>query len=108
MPAPPHDPYAALRVRNVRLYLAGNFLGTMGQQMQELAIGWELYERTHSPLALGFVGLTLVVPVIVLALPAGRFVDHRDRRKVLLATQAAYVLTSVGLALLTLAQGPLW
>ncbi|MDQ6831474.1 MAG: MFS transporter [Gemmatimonadota bacterium] len=103
-----HDPYAALRSRDVRLYIAGNFLGTIGQQMQEIAIGWELYERTRSAFALGLVGLVLVIPVIVLALPAGQIVDRGDRRKVLLAAQALFVMGSIGLALVTFTRGPIW
>ena len=52
-----HDAYAALRIRDFRLFMAGNFLGVFGMQMQAAAIDWELFERTGSNLNLGLIGL---------------------------------------------------
>jgi hypothetical protein len=49
-------PIAALRSRDFRLYLGGNFVVTVGQQMQTTAIGWELYERTNNAFNLGSSG----------------------------------------------------
>jgi len=60
VPAPlalAHDPYAVLRNRDFLLYLIGRFIASLGQQMLTVAVGWELYERTHSALNLGLVGL---------------------------------------------------
>lgn len=48
-----HDPFAALRFRDYRLFTIGRILLFTGNQMQTVALGWELYERTNSPLALG-------------------------------------------------------
>ena len=64
-------PYAVLRNRDFRLYLIGRFIASFGQQMLIVALGWELYERTHSALALGFVGLTQMIPMFAFTLPAG-------------------------------------
>ena len=75
-PPPQTDPYAALRVRDFRLYLIGNFIGTMGMEMVTVAVGWDLYERTGSALALGGVGLAQVLPVFLLTLPAGHVSIH--------------------------------
>ena len=49
-PAAPakHDPYGVFRNRDFRLYLTGRLFATVGQQMFAMALGWELYERTHS------------------------------------------------------------
>jgi len=33
--------------------------------MLQVALGWELYERTHSALALGLVGLATALPVVI-------------------------------------------
>ena len=66
-----HDPYAVFRDRNYRRFLLAGMAATIGGQMQGVAVGWELYERTSSPLALGLVGLAQVLPVILLAIPAG-------------------------------------
>jgi MFS family permease len=77
----------------------------MGQQMLSVGIGWELYERTHSALALGLVGLVQVLPVIFLALLAGQVADQFDRRRIVLITQGALALCSIGLALISYGQG---
>jgi MFS family permease len=98
---------AALRERDFRLLLAGNVVCTLGLQMQSVAVGWELYERTHSAYALGFVGLVSVLPLVFLVIPAGHVTDTHDRRQVLMGAQAAYVLSSLGLALVSWRQGPL-
>jgi MFS family permease len=68
--------------------------------MQVVAINWHIYLLTRSPLALGFVGLTRVVPIIAFSLWAGVVADRRDRRRVMLATQSAMALVSVALAFL--------
>jgi hypothetical protein len=47
-----HDPFAAMRFRDYRLFTIGRVLLFTGGQMQTVVIGWELYERTHSPLEL--------------------------------------------------------
>ena len=72
----PHDAYAALRVPAFRRYLTGNVLALLGAQMQFVAVGWDIYERTGQTLQLGLVGLVQVVPVILLALLGGT--GHRS------------------------------
>ncbi len=71
----------------------------MGLQMQGTALAWEVYERTRSPMSLGYVGVARALPVILLALPAGQIVDLLDRKRILIATQIAFALASVFLAL---------
>ena len=61
-----HDPYSVLRNRDFLLYLIGRFVASLGQQMLTLAVGWELYDRTHSALALAMVGLTQMVPMVLI------------------------------------------
>ncbi len=100
-----HDPYAALRFRDFRLLAVGRFIATLGEQMTGVAIGWELYERTHLPIALGLVGLVQVLPVIVLSLPAGHVADRFNRKRIVLVFQVLLALSSLGLALLSYTQG---
>lgn len=101
-----HDPYAALRFRDFRYLIAGNSLATLGEQMLTVAIGWDLYARTHSALMLGFVGLAQFAPVLALSLVAGHAADRYDRRMVAMLTQGLIALTSLGLALIALTRGP--
>jgi len=76
---------------------AARALNTLGRMILSVAVGWELYDRTGSPLTLGLVGLVQVIPVVTLFVPAGWLVDHRDRRA--LTTLAAMVTGLVGLGL---------
>ncbi|WP_414153289.1 hypothetical protein [Nostoc commune] len=48
-----HDPFAAFKFRDYRLFTIGRLVLFVGSQMQTVAIGWELYERTNSAIALG-------------------------------------------------------
>jgi MFS family permease len=102
-----HDPYAALRIRDFRLLALGSFVSNLGWQMLTVAVGWEIYLRTHSAFALGIVGLVEVLPVMLLALPAGHAADRFDRRRVALLCQILLGVASLGLALLSAERGPL-
>lgn len=102
-----HDPYAALRSRDFRLLVSGTFLAVVGEQMLGVAIGWELYERTNAALALGLVGLVQVVPVVLLALPAGHLADQMDRRRIAIASTIVLAFCALGLAWLSFTAGSL-
>jgi MFS family permease len=104
-PPSSHDPYRALRFRDFRLFLAGRFIVTLGEQMLTVAIGWELYNRTHSALALGFIGLAQIVPVLLFSLPAGQIADRFNRKSIVLITQSVMGLAAVFLAFLSAEQG---
>lgn len=101
-----HDPYAVLRNRDFRDYLIGRLVAMLGQQMFVMALGWELYERTHSALALGFVGLTQVVPMFLCTLPAGHFADLYNRKRIIVLMTLVVALANLGLGLISLAQAP--
>ena len=96
-------PYHALRYRDFRRLWAAQLISTTGTQMQSVALHWHVYLLTHSPLALGMVGLTRVIPIIVFSLWGGIVADRADRRKVMFATQASMAVLSAALAALTFA-----
>jgi MFS family permease len=101
-----HDPYAALRHGGYRRLLTGNILARIGFEMQSVAVGWELYQRTGSATALGLVGLVQFLPVILLSLPAGHIVDRYNRKGLLLTAQGLMAAASLELAILSYLQGP--
>ncbi len=103
---PRHDPFAALRFRDFRLIVLGSFLAVIAEQMIGVAVGWELYERTHDPLALGLVGLVEIVPVLLLALPAGHLADRRDRKWIVVTAMSGVAACAFGLFALSITQGP--
>jgi MFS family permease len=100
-----HDAYAALRVRDFRRLLTGHLVSVLGMQMQTVGVGWQLYEKTSSAMALGMVGLVQVIPIIGLALFAGQIADRFDRRKVLMAATTLAAFSSFGLAALSFRGG---
>lgn len=103
---PSADRYSALRIPDFRLYVIGRFIASFGQQMLGTAIGWELYDRTHSKLALAFVGLSQIVPLLLLTLPAGHVADQKDRRRIIIWMEVLTALGCVGLALVSWFQAP--
>ena len=105
IPPSVHDPWAALRIPSFRRYLAGTIFAALGMQMQTVAVGWEVWERTHNALLLGMVGLVQFLPVILLLLPAGHAADRFQRKRILLCCLAVLVSSSVGLAVLSALQG---
>ena len=107
-PVTSHDAYAALRYRDFRLLEAGRFITTFGSEMLTFAIGWELWIRTNSALALGMVGLVQVVPILLLSLPAGHVADQYNRRRIVVITEIGLSFCALGLAALSYYQGPLW
>ena len=60
----PHS-FRALRHRNFRLFVAGQFVSLVGTWLQTVALGWLLYRLTHSALVLGLAGFLTQVPSLV-------------------------------------------
>jgi len=92
-------PYEVLKSRDFSLYLIGRFISSLGQQMLTVAVGWQLYERTHKPIALGLVGLTQMIPMLGLTLPAGHYADNHDRKRIIVLGMLGMGLASVGLSI---------
>jgi MFS family permease len=63
--------------------------------MQAVAVGWQVFELTQRPIDLGYVGLALFLPGMVLSIPAGHAADRFDRRAVLLICYVFYAVCSV-------------
>jgi len=91
------DTYAALRIPNFRRYLLALFTLTLGIQIQGTVVGWQIYDLTHDPLALGIVGLAEALPAISMSLFAGHVADSHDRRRIALGALFVLVLCSLGL-----------
>ena len=88
---------AVFRSRDFSLYLAARFLSALAIQMQNVAVGWLVYDRTRDPLALGLVGLASFLPAIALALLTGHAADRYDRRRILVVCYLITLGTALGL-----------
>ena len=91
--------YAAFRSRDFRLFSASRLLSIMALQMQNVAVGWLIYDLTRSAFALGLVGLAAFVPALALVLVTGHVADASDRRLIMLIAHAATALSAAGLVL---------
>lgn len=96
-------PLIALRYRDFRLLWFGQMVSTAGTQMRVVAVTYQLYQLTGSPLALGMLGVSRLVPLVLLGLGSGLVADRFDRRRLMLATQTALMLVSAAMAALSVA-----
>jgi MFS family permease len=91
----------SLQSRDFRYLLTGHFLSLTGTQMQHVAVVWQLYLFTHSPLSLGLLGFFRIAPVVLFALGGGVIADAFDRRRLMLISQTVLALVSLSFALST-------
>jgi MFS family permease len=94
-------PWHVLAERNFGLFWSSLLISAVGSQLTSVAMAWQIYEMTNSPLQLGIAGLFRAAPVIFFALSGGWLADRIDRRRLLIATQTAAMVLSLLLAVLT-------
>ena len=68
------------RYRDFSVFWTGSFLSSMGTQFTTVAMAWQIYELTNSPLQIGLLGLARALPQMVLLLFGGLLADAMDRR----------------------------
>jgi MFS family permease len=86
---------APLAHRNYALYWSGQLVSMSGTWIELTATTWLLYQLTDSPFLLGLGGVFRGLPIFVFALVGGAVADRVERRRLLLITQSASVLTSL-------------
>src|SRR3954451_10674204 len=91
------DTTALRESRELRSLVLGNFVSGMGTQASLVALPYQLYIQTKSPLLTGLLGAAELVPLIVMALLGGALADQLDRRRLLLVDQIALVVIAAAL-----------
>ncbi len=86
------NPYEAFKIKEFRFFILGRFIFIMGLRMSGTVVGWWIYNLTNSPLALGLVGLSEVIPALSLALYAGHYIDRNENRRLLLKCVLIYIV----------------
>jgi len=81
----------------VRFWLT-RVAGVGGFQIFSVAIGWQMYNLTHSVFDLGLVGLAQFLPRILFSLHAGVIVDRHNRRLLVAGSQFLQALSAALLA----------
>src|SRR5947209_12009685 len=93
--------FAALQVPNYRRYYGGQAISLIGTWMQMTAQSWLVLTLTHSGAVLGVIIALQTLPVLLLAPYGGVIADRVDKRKTMVALQAAMGLQALILGLLT-------
>jgi MFS family permease len=91
----------AFASRDFARFQIARVAGVLGTAAQSLAVAWQVYSITHSPLALGYTGLAQFLPGIVFLLPAGHVADRFDRRQIILVCYTMQFLCAAALLSLT-------
>lgn len=96
------NPYAALQVRDFRLFILSRLFITLAVMIQAVVVGWQVYEITKDPLSLGLIGLAEAIPAIGVSLYAGHLADIVERKKIILVCVLTLVFCSLALLFFTL------
>ncbi len=81
--------------RDFRILWGGELISQIGSQVTLVALYVQIYDLTHSPLAVGVVGLVQLVPMVFVSVGFGPQIDRFDRRKILLGAQLGLMLASL-------------
>jgi MFS family permease len=92
---------AALKHRNFRIFVIGQFISLIGFWMQSVGQSWLIYKLTGSAAHLGAIAFAQQIPILLLSFAAGGLIDRSNRRKVVLMTQSLALVQSAILAFLT-------
>ena len=93
--------FGALRHRNFRLFLGGQFVSLSGTWMQTVAQGWLVLQLTNSAFQVGLVTTVNTLPVLLFTLYGGVVADRVNKRRFLLVLQSLMLLEALALAVLT-------
>ena len=84
-------------VAGFRRLIASRFISNISKQIRMLVVMWQVWEITHRPLMLGYVGLAEGIPFIAASFFSGHFVDRHEKKKLILLSLTGAALASAGL-----------
>ncbi len=91
-----------LKNRDFILLQIGMFISRSGTFMQDVAINWQLYQLTKSPLSLGILGLAKFIPLLIFSMLSGIAADVFSRKKIIFLVQVFSIFNALALAVLTI------
>ena len=92
--------------RDYRLLFTSQTISFFGSMMSYVVLPWQMYQLTHSSLAVGLLGVSEFVPTITMAFVGGALADYVDRRRMVLITEFCMALSSAALVLNSLLSRP--
>jgi MFS family permease len=93
--------YNALSYRDFRFFWSGQFVSLIGTWMQNTVLPLVAYRLTNQPIDLGIIGFASSIPGLLFTLPAGVFVEKRDKRRIVIYMQIVMMLQAFFMAYLT-------
>jgi hypothetical protein len=94
--------FAALQVRDYRLYLTSQMVATTGLWMQRIAQDWLVLELTGSVTAVGVAVALQFLPMLLFGLLGGVVADRFPKRTILIVTQSTAATVAITLGTLAL------
>jgi MFS family permease len=93
--------FAALRHRNFRLFILGQFTSLCGTWMQVVAQGWLVLQLTNSAFAVGLVTALGSLPILLFTLYGGVIADRVNKRRFILVLQSLMLAEALAIGILT-------
>src|SRR4026208_1641270 len=88
------DYFSPFRHRDFSVFWTGSFFSSIGTQFTSVAMAWQIYELTNSPLQIGLLGLARAIPQMGLTLFGGLLADAVARRRIMMGTQIPQLVVS--------------
>ncbi len=92
---------SVLRIAELRWILVARVANAVGSSALLTVLGYQVYQLTHDPFALGLLGLVAGLPALALGLFGGHVADRRDRRGIIVFTSTALAIEVVALAVIS-------
>jgi predicted MFS family arabinose efflux permease len=92
--------FTSLRHLDYRYLWTGTLMMSAGQWVQQVTLGWLLYDLTGNSMLLGALNGLRAIPFLVTGPMAGVAADRMDRRKLLLRTQWVLIITAIAMGAL--------
>jgi MFS family permease len=90
-----YNPFAVLKFRDYRVFVSFRFFTTIAFQMQSIIVGWQMYQLTKDPLALGLIGLAEAIPFLSVALYSGHVADRYNRKRIMTLFSLLFLIGTV-------------
>ncbi len=94
--------FPALTVRNYQLYFTGQSISLIGFWLQQVALGWLMFQLTQSAFWVGLVATASGLPFLLFSTFAGVFIDRSSKKKILIWTQIFEALIALILAVMVM------
>ncbi len=93
--------FELFKIPGLGYYLLARFFAYVSRQMYMLIVSWQVYQLTHDPLALAYIGLAGSLPYLAVSLWVGHYVDTKERKRIQFFSLGARILCLLGLMLVS-------